>query len=192
MIERRANRVPPDMPWFDHPRSPDWPQVEAQHLKIQPYCVCCGRLKSGPGLRVHHIIPYQICHHIGRPDLELDERNLITLCEGPMSENHHLVVGHLQSLLSYNLEVAVDARFTFYGLNRTQILENPWWLSKVTHRPEGLEEMTGYNRDWLINYANDRFPRKAPASPETAEESYIQAPPPPAERRFIPRIAPPI
>jgi hypothetical protein len=30
---------------------------------------------------VHHIFPFHYCIALGRPDLELDDRNLITLCE---------------------------------------------------------------------------------------------------------------
>jgi hypothetical protein len=42
-------------------------------------------------VQVHHIFPFHDCVALGRPDLELDERNLITLCgksHNGIGENH--------------------------------------------------------------------------------------------------------
>ena len=57
---------------------------------------------------MHHIFPFHYCIALGRPDLELDDRNLITLCEdeaGKPGQNHHLLVGHLDDFESSNLAV---------------------------------------------------------------------------------------
>jgi hypothetical protein len=91
------------------PRSPEWPKVRAQHLKMEPTCQACGTKKN---LTVHHIIPFHI-----DMSKELDHSNLITLCE----EHHcHFVFGHLDSWFSYNIHVREDAKN---------------WLEKVKNRP---------------------------------------------------------
>jgi len=76
---------------FDIARSPKWPAVEKKHLKDYPYCEVCGAVGSN---QVHHIFPFHYCVSLGRPDLELDQRNLITLCEnqGARGDNHHLLL----------------------------------------------------------------------------------------------------
>ncbi len=100
-------------------RSPHWTEVAREHLARQPRCVCCRPDSSGHGIpQVHHIFPFHYCISLGRPDLELDERNLITLC-GPsrdrVGENHHLWIGHLDNFQTSNLSVVRDARKVFYG-----------------------------------------------------------------------------
>ena len=75
-------------------RSPHWPEVVKEHLALQPTCVCClPNIELKVGLQVHHIFPFHYCIALGRPNLELDERNLITLCgksHGGTGANHHL------------------------------------------------------------------------------------------------------
>lgn len=67
-------------------RAAQWPKIRAAHLLKEPICqICGGKLK----LTVHHIRPFHI-----HPELELDDTNLITLCEGAGSGNHHLTFGH--------------------------------------------------------------------------------------------------
>ena len=63
-------------------RSSRWPRIEKLHLSLQPKCACCGdKMDPHAGMQVHHIFPFHYCIALGRPDLELDLRNLITLCE---------------------------------------------------------------------------------------------------------------
>lgn len=78
------------------PRSPKWSGVRKQHLALYPLCTVC---ETKDGCEVHHKAPYHL-----HPDLELDPRNLITLCR-----DHHLLFGHLMSFKSYNQDVEVDA-----------------------------------------------------------------------------------
>src|SRR6202049_95726 len=107
------------------PRSPEWPRVERVHLQRQPHCICCKPgTNTRAGLQVHHIFPFHYAIALGRPDLELDDRNLITLCEdeaGKPGQNHHLLVGHLDDFESSNLAVVEDAARTFYGMDATAI-----------------------------------------------------------------------
>lgn len=81
---------------FGQSRSPKWRQVRAKHLERQPTCQACGKDKN---LDVHHIVPFK-----DRPDLELEETNLITLCGSPC----HLVHGHFMSWMRCNPDVAKD------------------------------------------------------------------------------------
>lgn len=62
-------------------RSDEWPKVRLAHLRKNPYCEACGTVLE---LNVHHIKPFHT-----NPELELDPRNLITLCR-----EHHFFVGH--------------------------------------------------------------------------------------------------
>jgi len=80
------------------PRSPQWPKVRAEHLKANPACAACGGRDS---LEVHHIHGFA-----ERPDLELDPRNLLTLC----ASDCHLVFGHLHAWTRINPDVIADVR----------------------------------------------------------------------------------
>lgn len=82
------------------PRSGKWPAVRKRHLELEPACAACGTKKL---LNVHHVRPFHLF-----PELELEDTNLITLCESP-SHNCHLIHGHLLSWRSYNLEVRQHA-----------------------------------------------------------------------------------
>ena len=92
------------------PRSPHWPAVRAKWIAEHGECAVCGSKKT---LQVHHIQPYHL-----HPELELDETNLITLCEGPL--HCHLMFGHLGSFGSYNPDVKRDAET---------------WAKKIKNRP---------------------------------------------------------
>ena len=119
-------------------------------------------MNLGAGVQVHHVIPFHVCVALGRPDLELDARNLITLCEdeaGRRGEDHHLLVGHLGSFRSANLEVAVDAAITFHGMTRAAIRGDARWIAKAAARPAALDELTGEGRAALRAVMEARFPR---------------------------------
>lgn len=78
-------------------RSGSWPALRDKHLKDNPWCEACGRVKR---LTVHHVIPVHV-----DPSLELDEKNLITLC-GVC----HLVFGHFFSWRRFNKNVVSDVK----------------------------------------------------------------------------------
>lgn len=71
------------------PRSKYWQKTRLNHVNKNPYCYICHTKHS---LQVHHKKPFHIFPH-----LELEEDNLITLCE-----NHHLYYGHWGDWKSYN------------------------------------------------------------------------------------------
>ena len=148
---------------FEIERSPHWPEVVRQHLTRQPHCVCCkpnGR-KPGP-LQVHHIFPFHYCIALGRADLELDERNLITLCgksHDGIGENHHLWIGHLDNFQSSNLSVVRDARKTFFGSQADEIRNDMRWQRRRRRRLEPLETMDEGERAALVALMERRMPR---------------------------------
>jgi hypothetical protein len=141
-------------------RSPQWPALEAAHRKRQPVCACCGN-PDAP-IQVHHIFPFHICVALGRPDLELDERNLISLCQGKAgveAPDHHLLLGHLDSFQSLNLEVEEDAR-RFQGLSEAGLRGDPHWQAKAHQRLKPLEELSPDERTALRKAMDTRFPRQ--------------------------------
>ena len=66
---------------YEGERSSEWQAVRNDFVKRHPFCAACG---SNKALNVHHIEPFHL-----RPELELDEWNLITLCR-----RHHFEIGH--------------------------------------------------------------------------------------------------
>lgn len=77
-------------------RSAFWPAKRRAHLRREPTCQACGTREDRD---VHHIMPFHF-----RPDLELTDSNLITLCT-PC----HFRFGHLCDWRSWNAEVVYDA-----------------------------------------------------------------------------------
>lgn len=75
-----------------HTRSSQWPAIERRFLRANPTCAACGGRER---LNVHHVIPFH-----RRPDLELVETNLITLCMG-VSLHCHLMIGHGDNFKAY-------------------------------------------------------------------------------------------
>lgn len=62
-------------------RSGGWSSVREEFVRLHPVCEACG---SRSNLNVHHIVPFYL-----DSSLELDVKNLITLCR-----EHHFRVGH--------------------------------------------------------------------------------------------------
>jgi hypothetical protein len=87
-------------PLFGAKRSPDWYSTRNQFVKNNPHCAFCGTEKK---LEVHHVIPVHV-----RPEMELEESNLITLCEPD-----HFRIGHFCNWNNYNLTVKNDCEI-FY------------------------------------------------------------------------------
>lgn len=81
-------------------RSGKWPTLRKNFLKGKACAVCDGTKK----LEAHHKKPFHL-----HPQLELEESNLIALCEGNREINCHLFVGHLGNFKGYNPDVEADA-----------------------------------------------------------------------------------
>ncbi len=122
------------------PRSGQWPAVEKAHLHAQPTCAACGLGQPEQGLQVHHMLPFHFCVKLGRPELELDERNLMTLCDETIN-NHHLLLGHLGDFQSYNPNVKADVASPLGKLGDDQIDADPTWQAEMRQRPPFLDQM---------------------------------------------------
>jgi 5-methylcytosine-specific restriction enzyme A len=84
-------------------RSPKWQTVRKNFLKSHGECAVCGGKTK---LEVHHIKPF---HEY--PELELEEENLITLCESDSGGVVcHLFFGHLGDYKKINPDVLDDAK----------------------------------------------------------------------------------
>ena len=94
-------------------RSPKWDKVRKAHLAQFPNCAVCDGSDS---LEVHHIKPFHL-----HPELELEDSNLITLCESKKNGvTCHLFIGHLGSYKSFNENAREDAKV---------------WADKLNNRP---------------------------------------------------------
>lgn len=98
LIEAIKDRVSGKVPLLSK-RSSRWPTVRANFLSKNNSCAACGQTDH---LQVHHVKPFHL-----DPSKELDESNLITLCEDEYL--CHLHVGHLGSFKSENPNVREDA-----------------------------------------------------------------------------------
>jgi hypothetical protein len=138
-------------------RSPEWPKVEKEHLMFFPLCAVCGISKA---VQVHHIFPFHYCIALGRPDLELDQRNLITLCEteeGRPTDDHHLLIGHLDDFKSSNLNVVNDSKI--YNETSLQIKDNKAWVLAKMGKLKALDLMTLQEKIDLLSLMNKTFPK---------------------------------
>lgn len=76
-------------------RSPQWASFSKRYLRGRS-CIACG---SREGLTAHHVVPFHM-----RPDLELDEKNLVPLC----TDRCHIVHGHFNDFRLDNPKVRED------------------------------------------------------------------------------------
>jgi len=109
-------------------RSEHWPAVEHAFRQAHPRCAACADGAPEVAVQVHHINPFHYVTHVGRPDLELDPRNLIGLCEdeqGRPAQDHHLLIGHLGNFKEGNLLVKADAAGRYHAMQKPALLADP-------------------------------------------------------------------
>ena len=127
------------------PRSPQWPAFAKAHLLTQPECIACGPLwKPSTMVQVHHIFPVHFLRALGRNDLELDSRNVVTLCADLVAfpgQDHHLLLGHLDDFEAANPATRADAE-RYRGQTGAQIRASSAWRSSVIRRLPTLEDMS--------------------------------------------------
>ena len=144
-------------------RSPEWERVKNGHLQKEPRCVCCGsHWRAGTPVQVHHIFPFHYCVALGRPDLELDQRNLITLCEteaGGTGQNHHLLVGHLDDFEAANPRSRHDAAEKYLEKLAAVIRADPAWAAEVKERLPLLRQMSAQAKAALRREMDERMPK---------------------------------
>lgn len=128
-------------------RSSEWSKVEKAYLLRYPYCAACKHTTFH--VQVHHVFPFHYCILLGRPDLELDQRNLIGLCETThfvAADNHHLLLGHCDDFRSCNLSVRDDVK-TFLGKNEHSIKCDTRWQERCKNKLKPWDEMTQEDKD---------------------------------------------
>jgi len=144
-------------------RSSKWSTARKEHLKIEPRCVACKKSKLSHlvskvlgKVQVHHIIPFHVVVALGFPELELDQRNLITLCN-----DHHLVLGHLDDYQSYNPDVLEHATKIFFGKTSKQIESDQSWQAFEKYRPKDLCKMTEAEKAAIKAHILQKFGKSA-------------------------------
>lgn len=136
-------------------RSPHWPHVRAEQLKRQPICQATGMNAPAAELEAHHINPFHFCVLVGRPDLELDLRNLITLAREPVDV--HLLLGHLDDFKSSNLDVTQDC-VTWHGKSEAEIKADLLWQGKHTARMKPWAEWSDQDKIDFKAHLDKTFP----------------------------------
>lgn len=146
-------------------RSPHWPQVEHTFRDLNSRCTCCGfQHPKSKGIQVHHKYPFHDCILAGRPDLEVDFRNLISLCEnekGVVTNDCHLLVGHLRDFKSYNPTVATDATTTYHGWLKAMILADGDYQKKCDVKPKSYPDMTTEEKLEFRKMLDQEYPQTA-------------------------------
>jgi hypothetical protein len=117
---------------FGAARSGKWSEVRRDFLKLHPACEACGITTD---LNCHHIKPFNQF-----PELELDPKNLITLCR-----KHHFEVGHLGNWRTANATVREDAAKIRIGLGRQVTI--PTVPTIIMHTMNGC----GPCKKWIEN-----------------------------------------
>jgi phage terminase large subunit GpA-like protein len=105
-------------------RSPQWPSVRAEHLRVHPTCEACGTIEQ---LHVHHVTPVHV-----DPARELDLENLITLCR-----QCHFVIGHHRNWRGYNPNVREDAARQLESGQRVEPRKRLKWRLPVERMTQG-------------------------------------------------------
>lgn len=136
-------------------RSTHWESFEIAYRLKFPACAVCGGTDC---VQVHHVMPFDFCKRVGRDDLELDTRNLITLCNAA-GKRHHLLIGHLGSFLSYNSDLFRDVA-KMKNSSELMIRSDPDWKAEAASRPKTLARMEGQDFSLFRQHLDFCFPVK--------------------------------
>jgi hypothetical protein len=134
-------------------RSSRWDKVQRAFRAAHPQCAACGETAE---VNIHHQFPFHYVVGCGRPDLELDPRNLVTLCVQRGCQ-HHLLLGHLNDWESYNPFVKTYVR-RYAGQTSPSIRDDAGWKKAVAARPKHLDRMTVSERAALKARLDKKFP----------------------------------
>lgn len=94
-------------------RSGAWPTARKHFLEDNDTCAACGGKSL---LNVHHKEPFHL-----DPALELDPKNLITLCMGKLE--CHLMLGHGDDFKAYNPSVEKHAALVLRDPSKRSTVE---------------------------------------------------------------------
>jgi len=143
------------------PRSGAWKTIEKKYKFEHPVCACCGLHVVEVPIQVHHIIPVHFAVLLGRSDLELDYRNLISLCEseqGLHCENHHNLLGHLHDFGSFNPRVATDV-VTFKDVKQIDFLNSTYFKAAFAQRIKNFNALSVQEKNELTIFIDNLFPK---------------------------------
>lgn len=133
---------------FGVTRNPHWHIVEREVLEEQPNCIACDPYNTVEhvGLQVHHKqVSFHVAVLLGRPDLEMDKRNLCTLGETEHNKpapDHHLLLGHGNNFQrDCNPFIDQDV-VTFRGMTTEQIKGSPVFQQRMTQLPRPFSQWT--------------------------------------------------
>lgn len=136
-------------------RGPQWDTVERKYLLKHPCCAVCGI--SACERNVHHKLPVSYLAVIDRMDLELDERNLITLCS-VRPGNHHCDVGHLSWFSSFNPWLMTTVKMC-KNMQSEEIRALDWFQQLVARRPKPASQLNSAELEALRKMAESTFSR---------------------------------
>jgi len=141
------------------PRSPQWDEVRDKYLSKHNKCMVCG---SSDNLQIHHIFPVSYIRELSRPELELEPKNFMTLCESEENdpaENHHILIGHLGNFSSMNEHAVADVK-RFSKKTSTQIKTSGYWKAEKASRPKPANKMTKAEREHITKLIEKKFGKK--------------------------------
>lgn len=142
-----------------------WHAVEHIYLHVladHDHCVACN-LQGDGLLQVHHIVPVEFCFAIGREDLTVNPLNMITLCEGPNTNDHHVTLGHLGDFHWYNPDVKKDVMGPWKDLHEMQIRQIlPDWINRQAGAIR--LQMTDQQKNELNAFVLETFGPKPPGT----------------------------
>jgi hypothetical protein len=141
---------------FNLARSPAWPDVERDFRIAHPNCAACGESKQ---VNVHHKFPFHYVVLCGRPDLELDPRNLVTFCIRADCQ-HHILLGHLDDYQSYNPQAVKFFRL-YSGKTGQQIRADAAWKLARAAKPKHVDQMTQKQKDAFKRMLDRKYPPHA-------------------------------
>ena len=148
---------------YGYRRGPEWRAARRAYLKRQPSCAACKVQYRGffaplrrlfTGTVVHHIVPIHVCFALGRPDLETDTRNLLTLCAG-----HHLLIGHVLNYEEFNI-YAKACVLRCWGKPTSEIWDNPEFKRFAEERYRPFSMWSDDEREAFRRKLWEKFPPK--------------------------------
>jgi hypothetical protein len=98
-------------------------------------------------VQVHHIAPFHYISspHIQRGDLEFNPQNLIPLCQGPGTNNHHELIGHLGDFQYFNQNVKADMIGLWKDMIPSLLEQQPDWIARHQNHYPLVNAMSAQN-----------------------------------------------
>jgi hypothetical protein len=128
-------------------RSWQWGEVEQAFLTRNNFkCAMCS-ITGATLVQVHHIAPfhYTSSPNIQRGDLEFNPQNLVPLCQGPGTNEHHILVGHLGNFQYFNEDARADMIGPWKDLLPSFIEQQADWIARHQNHYPLVNTMSSQN-----------------------------------------------